>query len=342
MTGSIRFGIIGCGGIARWHVNAIQTLDTAELTAVTDSSADRSEEWGRLYNVPWFTDAGKMLTANIVDAVCICTPSGLHAELAQQALTANRHVVVEKPAAITRESLKGLLRAEEKSEAKLCVVSQLRFSPDVLEAKRIIGDGLLGNIILADLSMKYYREPSYYTNSGWRGTFSMDGGGALMNQGIHGVDLLRFLCGDIREVYALSGTFLHDIETEDTLSATFYLEGGGLGTLTAATTAYPGHKRRLEICGTEGSLTLVEDKLIQAETKSGISIEKASTGKHGASDPFDIDYEPHQRQIRGFVEAVLSGKPFEPSIKEAAKTLEVIFSVYDSCKTGKPVKVEQL
>ena len=340
MGEKIRFGIVGCGGIARWHASAVQKIEKAKLAAVADSSAEQSEKWGKMYNVPWFADLGDMLGADIVDAVCICTPSGFHAQLAKQALLADKHVVVEKPMAITPDSMAQLLRAEEKSRAKICVISQLRFSPDIIEAKKYIDEGAIGKIVLADLSMKYYREPSYYKDSGWRGTIAMDGG-ALMNQGIHGVDLLRFLCGDIREIYARSATLVHNIEAEDTLSAAFLLESGGMGVMTVATSAYPGHKMRLEICGTEGSIILEEDRLILAETKSGVKIKRDGGGKCGASNPFDIDFDLHLRQIDSFVEVLSSGGPFEPGAKEAAKTLAVIFAVHDSRKSGSSTAVKQ-
>ena len=198
----------------------------------------------------------------------------------------------------------------------------------MLEAKRLIESGAVGRILMADLSMKYYRAPAYYGTSGWRGTWAMDGGGALMNQGIHGVDLLRFLCGEVESICAYKNTLLHDIETEDTLSACFTLAGGGMGVMTATTSAYPGHKRRLEICGSLGSLTLTEDQLIRIETKSGIQMEKTAGQSHGASQQLAISYEPHHRQIAAFVKAAGSGGACMPDGEDAAKTLALIFKIY--------------
>ncbi|MCL1952969.1 MAG: Gfo/Idh/MocA family oxidoreductase [Oscillospiraceae bacterium] len=325
---TVRFGIVGCGGIARWHAGAIQSIDGASLSAVCDADEARAAAFAREYAVPCFTDMNDLL--GLVDAVCVCTPSGLHAQQAEQALLAGKHALVEKPLAITRESLARVLQAQKTSGALLCAVSQLRYSPDVAEAKRLIESGALGRILLADLSMKYWREPAYYESNAWRGTRAMDGGGALMNQGIHGVDLLRFLCGEINHIRAYQNTLLHDIETEDALSACFTLAGGGMGALTAATCAWPGHRRRLEICGSQGSLTLEEDRLIQLEIKNGPRLEKTHDSAHGASDPFNLAFDPHRRQLSAFVEAVRTGGACMPDGEDAARTLNLIFRIYEA------------
>lgn len=338
MPRNIRFGVIGCGGIALWHINAIKNIENAELAAVCDIDPMRSAEWGAKYNVPCFTEPADMLTGDLVDAVSICTPSGLHAGLAEKAFSYGKHVVVEKPLAITPESLARVLRKQKETKLSLCTIFQLRYSKGVQEAKKLIDSGQIGNIMLADLSMKYYRDPDYY-EVGWRGTRDMDGGGALMNQGIHGVDLLHFLCGGIREIYARSGTLVHAIETEDTLAANFMLVTGGMGVLTAATSTFPGHKRRLEICGDEGSLILEEDQLIFAETKSGHKAMQTSNQKYGVSDPLAINFEGHRHQLSDFVDSLITGRPYSVDGIEATKTLAVIFAAYESAASGKTVPV---
>lgn len=325
---SIHFGIIGCGGIARWHANAIQSIGGAVLSAVCDADEARAAALGNEYGAPWFTDMDAMLDST--DAVCVCTPSGLHAQQAQRALLAGKHALVEKPLAITPASLQRVIDAQRRSGRLLCAVSQLRYSPDVLEAKRLIESGALGRILMADLSMKYWRAPEYYQAGGWRGTWAMDGGGALINQGIHGVDLLRFLCGDIESVFARADTLLHTIEAEDALAACFILAGGGAGALTAATCAWPGHRRRLEICGSRGSLALEEDQLVRIETKDGVRINKTTDRNYGMGDPLAIDFEPHRRQLAAFAQAARAGGPCMPDGAEAAKTLAVIFKIYEA------------
>lgn len=230
------------------------------------------------------------------------------------------------------------MRKQRETGLWLCSISQLRYSDGVQKAKEIIDSGQIGEIVMADLSMKYYRAPSYYENS-WRGTWAMDGGGALMNQGIHGVDLLRFLCGNIMEIHARAGALAHSIETEDTLAADFLLEGGGMDVLTAATSTFPGHKRRLEICGSDGTLVLEEDELVFAETKSGRMEIQASDKEYGVSDPLAISFEGHRRQLGDFVDSLITGRPYPVNGMEAANTLAIIFAAYESAKCGKAVKV---
>jgi predicted dehydrogenase len=337
----IRFGIIGCGGIARWHAKAIQLLEGARLTAVTDSSPERREAFGREYGVPAVPDEKALLGRDDVDAVCICTPSGFHAGQAILALGAGKHVVAEKPFAITRETMEAVLEAERASNAQMTVISQLRFSQDVQRAKALLEEGALGKIVMADLSMKYYREPSYYENGNWRGSIAMDGGGALINQGIHGVDLLRFLCGDIKTVHAHKKTLFHHIEGEDTLYAGFEFENGALGVLTAATSCYPGQPRRLEICGTQGSMTLEESVLTRIETTGGHTLPKTGTAAvmNTSHDPFAFDISLHAKQLEQFVRSIAEGCPPALGVREAAGALGVIFAIYESAACGRIVEI---
>lgn len=328
MKKEIRFGIVGCGAIAQWHTHAIKASDNAVLAAVMDPNLSTAKKWGEDYKVPFFTDMDSLLKSDI-DAISVCTPSGLHATLAMQALKANKHVIVEKPMAITADSLKALLQAEEESKARIFPISQLRTMPDVQKAKQLIDDGILGRIVMADLSMKYYRKPEYYEEKKWRGTWMMDGGGALMNQGIHGLDLMRYLCGEVTDVSAHIGTLFHTIETEDTLAANLRFEHGGLGVMTATTSVYPGFRRRLEICGTEGSLVLEEAQLTQLHTRCGMTVDEVQSQQtSGSSDPSQISFEPHARQYQGIVQAII--KQTEPPLtsQDAAKTVRLVLDLY--------------
>lgn len=333
MDRKIRFGIIGCGAIAQWHITAINAVENAELTAVMDANPSFAQMWGAKYGVPYFFSVEDLLNQGNVDAVSICTPSGLHAELAIKALQAGKHVVVEKPMAITSASLEALLQAERESMALLCPISQLRSMPDIRKAKKFIEDGAIGKLVMADLSMKYYRSPQYYEEKKWRGTWAMDGGGALMNQGIHGVDLMRYLCGEVVQMSAQTGTLFHTIETEDTLAASFTFAHGGLGVLTATTSVFPGFRRRLEICGTDGSLVLEESQLVQLSTRSGITLNgEKKEMKSGSSDPGQIDYEPHILQYRDITRAILTGTGLSLTSEDAAATVRLVLDLY--CAAG--------
>ena len=333
MKNKIRFAIIGCGAIAPWQIKAIQTIETTELVAVMDANPIAAQNWGEKYDVPFFTDVDSMLSKDYIDAVSICTPSGLHAELAIKALEAGKYVVVEKPMAITEESLEALLQAERKSPAMLCPICQLRSMPDIQKAKKLIEEGTLGKIVMVDLSMKYYRAPEYYAEKKWRGTWAMDGGGALMNQGIHGIDAVRYLCGEVDEVSAYIGTLFHNIETEDTLAANFKFANGGFGVMTATTSVYPGFNRRLEICGTDGSLVLEESLLVQLSTRSGMTLNVGKKEiKSGSSNPAGIAFEPHIMQYRDITQSILSGTELKFTSEDAAKTVRLILSLYKAAK----------
>lgn len=335
----ISFGLIGCGGISRWHLNAIKNIPAAKLGAVCDPVLKAAQAFGIEYEVPYYTEYSDMFKTEKLDAVIICTPSGLHAPIAINAMKSGLNVVVEKPLAITRESLKEVLDTEKQTGKKLAVISQLRFSDGVQRAKTLIENGALGNITMVDLSMKYYRESAYYESSNWRGTLAMDGGGALMNQGIHGLDLLNYLCPGIESVQCFSGTLLHSIEAEDTLAASYRFADGGLGVLTATTSCYPGQLRRLEICGTKGSLTITEDSLTYLETLAGDKMQADNSGgQYGASNPLAIGFELHQLQLENFVDSVTKNVPLLVSSSSAAKTLDIAFCLYESAKTYKPVK----
>lgn len=333
MEKKLRFAIIGCGAIAQWHITAIESVENAELAAVMDANPAAAQAWGEKYSVSYFSDMESLLTQGDVDAVSICTPSGLHAELAIKALQAGKHVVVEKPMAITADSLAALLQAEQNSTGRLCPISQLRSMPDIQKAKKLIEDGALGKIVMADLSMKYYRAPSYYEEKKWRGTWAMDGGGALMNQGIHGLDLMRYLCGEVESVSACAGALYHSIETEDTLAASFSFAHGGFGVLTATTSVYPGFQRRLEICGTDGSLVLEEALLTQLHTRSGLTLDGVKNEyKSGSSDPSQIDFEPHILQYREIVQAITDEQELKLTSSDAASTIRLVLDLYDAAK----------
>lgn len=331
MGKKIRFGIVGCGAIARWHVAAIDAAEGAELSAVMDVNAAFAKSCGEQYGVPSFCDLDTMLREGSIDAVSICTPSGLHAEAAIKALQAGKHVVLEKPMAITAESLEALLQAERESTGRLCPISQMRSRPDVQRAKKLIEDGVLGRLVLADLSMKYYRTPEYYQEKKWRGTRSMDGGGALMNQGIHGLDLMRYLCGEAEPVSTCAGALVHNIETEDTLAANLAFSHGGFGVITAATSAYPGFQRRLEICGTDGCMVFEEGQLTKLHTRSGLHEENAAEQqRNGSSDPANLDLEPHIMQYRNITQALLGGTDLQLTSEDAAKTVRLVLKIYEA------------
>ena len=335
---SFRFGILGCGLISAFHADAIKQINGAVLYGAFDRSEKAKKDFCEKYGVKSFDTMEEFVNSCEIDAICICLPSGLHYETAMQCIESKKHVVVEKPMTLTSEQAEKLIAAAENNGVFVSVISQLRYSDAVQKVKKIVESGKLGTITLGNAIMKYWRDPEYYTNKTWRGTWEMDGGGALMNQGIHGVDLLQYLMGKVVSVCAFSKTLVHDIETEDTLTAILEYENGAIGTIQATTSVAPGYGRRIEIHGSKGSIVLREDSIeicdVEGEDKPSVDDVKEHAS---ASRPDGIDCELHASQLRDFVEAVSSGKKPWIDAVEGKKSVDIICAIYKSAKTGKKI-----
>lgn len=327
----VRFGIVGCGMISDFHAAAICENVSAELTGVYDAWEPARAACAKKHQTRCFSTLEEMLACPEVDAVSICTPNGLHAEIALAALRAGKHVVVEKPMAICKEDLDDMVRASWDSRRRLCVISQLRFSPAIQAVKQALEAGALGRLVSVSLSMMYYRSEAYYASSPWRGTWNMDGGGALMNQGIHGIDLLTFLAGPVQSVYAHCETAFHEIETEDSAHALLRFQSGAWGTVEASTACPPGMPRRMALHGTKGSIVLHEDKIVQwlADTPRPESGE-ARVCSH--SGPAALSSAGHAAQYKNFTNALLAGESLLVDANEGRRPVEIILAMYESSK----------
>ena len=310
---------------------AVEQCEGAKVIGVFDRNADRCAAFASEYGVRAYASYEEMLADQEIDAVCICTPSGMHATQAAQALRAHRHVVLEKPMALTVTDAEALAREAERADCYLTVVSQYRFFEGVKRVRDLIASGAFGQLVLCDLYMKYWRDPSYYQSSTWRGTWAMDGGGALMNQGIHGVDLMRFLVGDARVLKGRAKAIFHDVEVEDTAAALVEFECGALGVIEASTASYPGFSRRIEIHGTRGYATLVNGMLeklcIEGEMLVDTSI---ATDVGTASDPTKLAAEGHFLQIQNFVDAINGKEPLAITARDGLEAVRLIEAVYRS------------
>ncbi|NMA94483.1 MAG: Gfo/Idh/MocA family oxidoreductase, partial [Clostridiales bacterium] len=258
MSRPVRFGIVGCGVISRWHADSIESIDNAKLIGATDPNTDALHSFIQDYGIKGFATLEEMLKSDEVNAISICTPSGLHAPQAILAANYGVNVIVEKPMAITLREIDEIIRACEKSGIKFSVISQLRFSETVQRVRQAVKEKEIGDVMLCDLYMKYYRSPDYYASSSWRGTWDMDGGGALMNQGIHGIDVLQYIMGPVKSIFGQIRTLTHAIEGEDTATAILEFQNGALGVIEGTTSVYPGYSRRIEIHGDQGSIILEE------------------------------------------------------------------------------------
>jgi len=331
------FGIIGCGAISHMHAGAVNAIEGATLVACSDVSESSLSAFSAQYNITPFNDAEEMLKDERIDVVSICTPSGLHKKFCIMCAKAGKHIVVEKPMALTTDECDEIIEACETYSVKLEVISQNRFKETFRFVKKIVEEGYLGKIVCADIYMKFYRSPEYYASSNWKGTWKMDGGGALMNQGIHGIDILLFIMGKVKSVFGYARTLARDIEVEDTASAVVEFENGAIGVIQGTTSVSPGYPRKLVINGDKGSVELIDGDISVWDVKG---IEKPDFGvaiSHSHNDPMAFDISGHVNQISDLMRAVSDGGKTFVDQYEGRKPVELINAIYESSGTGMQV-----
>ncbi|MBQ9848650.1 MAG: Gfo/Idh/MocA family oxidoreductase [Clostridia bacterium] len=343
MSEKLGFGIIGCGIIADFHANALKELgDEAELIGVCDVVFDAAEKFAKRHGTKAFPSAEALLSCPEINVVNICTPSGYHHFSVIAAAKAGKHIICEKPLAINAQQLDEIEQVCRQAGVTVSVVSQNRYAKSVSQVKQALENGLLGRIVCADIYMKYHRSQEYYDSGSWRGTKRIDGGGALMNQGIHGIDLLLYLAGDIKSVYAVSKTLVRNIEVEDTLSAVVEYKNGATGVIQATTSVYPGYPRRLELNGDKGSVVLDETSIVRwdvCDTADHEDVVMFPSLAHGASTPTAISAEGHIRQISDMINAIKTGKKPLSGLAEGRKAVDVILAIYRSAEEGRPIEL---
>src|SRR5580704_775902 len=334
------FGIVGTGVIAAMHADAIATLPGARLVAVTDVATGAATAFVAARGCAAEPGLDDLLARPDVDVVCVCVPSGLHAEVGIRAAKAGKHLVVEKPIDVTLEAADRLIAAARQAGVALTVMSQHRFDPGVTEVKRLIDDGALGRLVLGEASTKWYRTQAYYDSAPWRGTRAMDGG-ALLNQGVHYVDLLRWCMGPAAEVTAVCATQTHQIEVEDTALGIVRFASGAVGTILSSTAAFPGFPQRLEITGTNGTVTVADGRIVgralAADPGQSSPDGSADADRSAAADPAALDIASHAAQLADLVDAIDAGR--EPAVtgRDGRDTLEIVLAVYESSRAGRPV-----
>jgi predicted dehydrogenase len=342
------FGIVGCGMISGFHAKAIAEVKGAKLVACFDTREDAAVKFAAGNNCQPYTKLEAMLGDPRVDIVTIATPSGLHMEPAVAAARAGKHVIVEKPLEITLKKCDAIINACAKAKVKLAAIFPSRFHDSSVKLKTAIDGGRFGRLTMGDSYVKWFRTQAYYDSGAWRGTWALDGGGALMNQAIHSVDLLTWLMGPVAEIQANTACLAHArIEVEDVAVATLKFANGALGIIEATTAAYPGYLKRIEIHGSEGSAVLEEEDLkawdfAKPKKEDAAILEQMrkhkSTGG-GASDPAAIGHHGHAIQFRDFLEAIHKNR--RPAIDghEGRRSVEIILGVYKAAETGKTVKL---
>ncbi|MFE7063191.1 Gfo/Idh/MocA family protein [Sutcliffiella sp. NPDC057660] len=352
----LRFALIGCGSISATHAEQIHAIPNARLVAVADIEEDRAKTLASKYNTDFYTDYQEMLQRDDIDIVNILTPSGMHADMGIHAAKAGKHIITEKPMDICMDKAKAMIKACRDAGVKLSVISQHRFDTATVQVKKEMDEGNFGSMILGECAVNWYRTQEYYDSGEWRGTWALDGGGALMNQSIHTIDLLQYLMGPVESVFARTATLAHErMEVEDVAVATVTFKNGALGTIVGTTSAFPGLSCRLEVFGTKGSAVIENDRLThhfqktqdsKGEWYSGGKVENlAKTGQTdsgtGASDPTAIFGGAHRIQIEDMMQAVTWDR--EPLVngEEGLKPLEIILAIYESARTGKSVTLSE-
>jgi predicted dehydrogenase len=340
MTTEIGFGVVGCGMIGKVQAEAIASIPGARLLALCARDERRVTEFAARFGATGYADYDRFLDHPGLQIVNVCTPSGLHAEQGVAAARAGLHVLVEKPIDTTLEKADALIEACDRGGVKLGVIFQSRFLPAVQKIKRAIDEGRLGRLMIGDAYVKWYRAPEYYAGS-WHGTMAMDGGGALINQAIHTVDLLRWMMGPVDAAFAMKAALRYpQIEAEDTLVASLRFQSGALGVIEAATSAKPGFKRRLEISGERGTVILDGDAIsrwaIDGEDGDADDGEQITDG---SANPAAISNEGHRRQIEDMMRAVIEDRAPMIDGREGRKSLEVVIALYKSAVSGQAVMI---
>jgi UDP-N-acetyl-2-amino-2-deoxyglucuronate dehydrogenase len=344
------FGIVGCGMIAEFHTRAINEIAGARVVGAMSRNPANGAKIARLADggCEVFGDLDALLAAPGLDVVCICTPSGAHLEPAVRAAAAGKHVVVEKPLEITLARCDAIINACEAAGVRLCTIFPSRFTAANQRLKEAIALGRFGRLTLGDTHVKWWRTQEYYDSGGWRGTWQLDGGGALMNQAIHNVDLLYWLMGDVESITAQTATLAHvRIEVEDTAIAAVRFKSGALGVIQAATSVYPGLLKRIEIHGDRGSVRVEQDDITLWEFQERVPSDNeiyaamaAQSGfKAGASDPRGITHVGHRDQLVDFLEAIDSGRDPIVDGREGRKSVEIIRAIYRSAGSGQAVRL---
>jgi UDP-N-acetyl-2-amino-2-deoxyglucuronate dehydrogenase len=355
----LRFGILGCGVIGPHHARAIAKLDGAELVAAADVVPELAVKLATEYGCSAFSSLEEMLSGADLDVVCVCTPSGMHAEDAIAALEAGKDVVVEKPVDVTLEAADRLLTVQRATGGRVAVVSQHRFDAAARAVHDAVSKGEFGRLTSGSAEVRWWRSQSYYDSGGWRGTWELDGGGVLINQAIHSIDLLQWLMGPVVELTAYTELLAHErIEVEDTAVAILKFAGGALGTIVATTAAYPGLTARIAVHGDRGS-AVIDDELryfhVAGEGQEGEAYGagggenqaeqimkrygQVDSGPGAGSDPGSLSMA-HRDQIRDFVEAVREGREPSINVEEGRKPLAIIQGIYESARTGEPVRIQ--
>ncbi len=347
---ALGFGLIGTGMIASFHAKAIKALEekhNIRLVGVAARALEKANDFAKCHQVSFATDKVEELVARPdIDVVCILTPSGAHLEPALAAIAAGKNVIIEKPLEITTARVDQILATAKAANVKVGAIFQARFSKGARLVKQALDAGRLGPLVLCSAYVKWHRSDAYYT--GWKGTLALDGGGAVINQSIHAIDLLQWLVGMPSEVFSWKTRAVHKkIEAEDTAVASLRFPHGALGSIEATTATWPGWERRIDICGQHGSVAIEDDRIVHWDFATPLPEDdaiRASIGQQGAgsgaSAPDQISFEGHKQQIEEMVLSIRNGTPLSVDGHQARNAVALIEAMYQSAESEMAVGVE--
>ncbi len=332
---TLHIGLIGGGNITETHARAARAIPGVEISAIHGTNSEKIVRLCREHGGTPYQDFDAFLKHRPMDLVIIGSPSGLHGSQGIAAARHGLHVLTEKPIEISTARADALIEAAKQSRVQLGVIFQDRMKPHIRKLKNWLDQGLLGKLLFVTASVKWYRPPEYYANSRWRGTLALDGGGALINQGVHTVDLLLWLLGDVVRVQARTATQLHKIEAEDTAVAILEFASGALGVFHGTTAAYPGYSRRVEISGSEGTVILEHDRITAANLRNTpAATESAAIDENqSASSAIVSDFRGHQLVLEDFLQAIQYNRAPACDGLEGRRSLALIESIYRAAKT---------
>lgn len=354
----LRFAVVGAGAISYAHFRAIQSLPgKAVLTAVADIRPEAVAQASEQYGIPGFPSLTALLQGIDVDVVCICTPPNVHGDLAIEAMGAGKDVIIEKPADVNVAATDRIIAASAETGRRASVISQHRFDDSIRVVKQAADAGRFGRLTRAAAQVRWWRPQEYFDILPWRASMAVTGGGALMSQSIHTLDLMLWVMGEVEEVFAYSATLAHTMEIEDTLSAVLTFRNGAIGVVEASIASYPGLSARLEVAGDRGSAIIDADHLTyfhaaEPGEETGLYGAFGDTNRANRELPAtptgDTHQDPsklssaHARQIEDFIDAIVKGRHYMNDIEEARKTMCVIEAIHRSVREHRPVRLAEV
>ncbi len=340
----LKIGIIGAGNIAKVHAQAIQASSNSVLYSVYSRTDKNARDLAGKYGIKGYTDWNSFISDPELDAVSVCSPSGNHLDYGGMAAMAGKHVIVEKPIEVTLGKARQLTKVCKENNVALAVIYQSRWIRAIEELKKSLDKKKIGRIFMGDAYIKWHRGQDYYDSAAWRGTLKLDGGGVLINQAIHTIDLLQWFMGDVESISGKIATLTHDrLEGEDNAVAIIKFKTGALGVIEGSTSIQPAQPRRIELHGEKGTIVLNGDDVkISVANAPDVDEEKEKGEASGAASPFSgFSYEPHKRQFEAIASAISRGQQPPVSGEESLKSLAIVLAIYESSKTNRPVNMDE-